>query len=49
MGSFVARRPISSLLILVMAAIFLWLVFAVWTPGMEAAFGRKRVFLSALL
>ncbi len=48
MNSFVARRPIASLLILVTAAIFLWLVFVVWTPGMEAAFGRKRVFLSAL-
>jgi branched-chain amino acid transport system permease protein len=48
MSSFVARRPIASLLILIIAAIVLWLVFAVWTPGMEAAFGRKRVFLSAL-
>src|SRR3712207_6762086 len=49
MGSFVARRPIASLLIIIIAAVFLWLVFAVWTPGMEATFGRKRVFLSALL
>ncbi len=48
MSSFVARRPIASLVILVIAAVFLWLVFAVWTPGMEATFGRKRVFLSAL-
>ncbi|HEY8567360.1 MAG TPA: branched-chain amino acid ABC transporter permease [Beijerinckiaceae bacterium] len=48
MSSFVARRPLASLLILIAGALFLWLVFAVWTPGMEAAFGRKRVFLSAL-
>jgi branched-chain amino acid transport system permease protein len=48
MNSFITRRPIASLVILVVAAIFLWLVFAVWTPGMEATFGRKRVFLSAL-
>jgi branched-chain amino acid transport system permease protein len=48
MGSFVARRPIASLLMIIVAAVFLWLVFVVWTPGMEAAFGRKRVFLSAL-
>ena len=43
------RRPIWSLVILVAVALLLWLVFAVWTPGMEAALGRKRVFLSALL
>jgi branched-chain amino acid transport system permease protein len=48
MNSFVARRPFASLLILILVAILLWLVFAVWTPGMETAFGRKRVFLSAL-
>jgi branched-chain amino acid transport system permease protein len=48
MNSFVARRPFASLLILIVSAILLWLVFAVWTPDMEAAFGRKRVFLSAL-
>ena len=49
MASFVARRPIAALVILLLVAILLWLVFAVWTPGMEATFGRKRVFLSALL
>ncbi len=49
MKAFVERRPIWSLVILVAAGLLLWLVFAVWTPGMEAAFGRKRVFLSALL
>jgi len=48
MSDFVARRPIWSLVILVAAAILLWLVFSIWSPGMEAAFGRKRVFLSAL-
>ena len=49
MKSFAERRPLSSLAILVAAGLLLWLVFAVWTPGMEATFGRKRVFLSALL
>ncbi|MGA0598694.1 branched-chain amino acid ABC transporter permease [Enterovirga sp. CN4-39] len=49
MRAFVERRPIWSLVILVAVALLLWLVFAVWTPGMEAALGRKRVFLSALL
>jgi branched-chain amino acid transport system permease protein len=45
----IERHPAWSLVIAVLAAGLLWLVFAVWTPGMEAAFGRKRVFLSALL
>lgn len=48
MADFVARRPFWSLLIAIAIALMLWLVFAVWTPGMEASFGRKRVFLSAL-
>jgi len=48
MSDFVARRPICSLIIIFAVAILFWLVFAIWTPGMEAAFGRKRVFLSAL-
>jgi branched-chain amino acid transport system permease protein len=49
MSHFASRHPVWSLLILLAAAVLLWLVFAVWTPGMEAAMGRKRVFLSALL
>ncbi len=48
MAEMLVRRPLRSLLILLAAAIVLWLVFAVWTPGMEEMFGRKRVFLSAL-
>jgi branched-chain amino acid transport system permease protein len=48
MGDFIARRPIWSFIIIVFAAILLWLVFAVWPPALEATLGRKRVFLSAL-
>ncbi|TCT05054.1 branched-chain amino acid ABC transporter permease [Aquabacter spiritensis] len=48
MADFVTRRPIRSVLILLAAAVLLWLIFSVWSPGMEATFGRKRVFLSAL-
>lgn len=48
MADMIARRPIWSLLILILAALLLWLIFALWTPGMEAVLGRKRVFLSAL-
>jgi branched-chain amino acid transport system permease protein len=49
MIGFVARRPLWSLVILALIAVFLWLVFAVWPPEFEAIFGRKRLFLSALL
>ena len=48
MSDFIARRPVWSLIIIFAVAILFWLVFTIWTPGMEAAFGRKRVFLSAL-
>jgi branched-chain amino acid transport system permease protein len=48
MADFIGRRPIWSLVILIAIALLLFLIFAVWTPGMEATFGRKRVFLSAL-
>jgi hypothetical protein len=30
-------------------AVLAWLVFAIWPPGLEAAIGRKRVFLNAVL
>jgi branched-chain amino acid transport system permease protein len=30
------------------AALFLWLIFAPWPPGLEQAIGRKRVFLNAV-
>ncbi len=49
MTGFISRRPIWSLVILIVLACFLWLVFAVWPPEFEAIFGRKRLFLSALL
>jgi branched-chain amino acid transport system permease protein len=49
MSSFIARRPLWSLVMLAAFAGFLWLVFAVWPPEFEAVFGRKRLFLSALL
>lgn len=48
MSGFVSRRPVWSLVILLAVALLLWLVFGIWSPEMEAAMGRKRVFLSAL-
>jgi branched-chain amino acid transport system permease protein len=49
MTGFAARHPLWSLVLLALLAGFLWLVFAVWPPEFEAVFGRKRLFLSALL
>jgi branched-chain amino acid transport system permease protein len=42
------RRPFWSLVWFVLAIAVLWLVFAVWPPGFEEIFGRKRLFLNAL-
>jgi branched-chain amino acid transport system permease protein len=49
MSGFVARHPAWSLLFIVLCAVLLWMIFAVWPPELEQAIGRKRVFLSALL
>jgi branched-chain amino acid transport system permease protein len=42
-------NPIVVLLAALLVAAFLWLVIAPWPPGLTAAMGPKRVFLSALL
>jgi branched-chain amino acid transport system permease protein len=46
---FIGRHPVWSLVILILVAVLLFLIFAVWPPEFEQVFGRKRVFLSALL
>jgi branched-chain amino acid transport system permease protein len=48
MQSFARRYPIWSFVIVVAAAAVLWLVIAPWPEGMEAALGRKRIFLNAV-
>jgi branched-chain amino acid transport system permease protein len=49
MGRFVEYHPVWSLIIIVTTAILLVLIFGQWSPGFEEVFGRKRVFLNALL
>lgn len=49
MTLFVERHPLWSLILLLAAAFALWLVFAIWPPGFEAIFGRKKLFLNAVL
>jgi branched-chain amino acid transport system permease protein len=48
MTRFVERHPAWALIVIIAAAVVLWLIFAVWPPGLEDAIGRKRVFLNAL-
>src|SRR6185436_11011744 len=46
---FVERRPILSLIVLLATVLCLWLFLAVWPQALEAAIGKKRVFMNALL
>ncbi|MEY9360032.1 branched-chain amino acid transport system permease protein [Bradyrhizobium yuanmingense] len=48
MNRFVERHPAWALITIIAIAVALWLVFAVWPPGLEEAIGRKRVFLNAV-
>ncbi|TAI62117.1 branched-chain amino acid ABC transporter permease [Bradyrhizobium sp. Leo170] len=48
MARFIERHPARALIAIVAIALLLWLVFAVWPPGLEQAIGRKRVFLNAV-
>jgi branched-chain amino acid transport system permease protein len=45
----IEQNPFKSALAILVAAVLLWLIFAVWPEGLEDAIGRKRVFLNALL
>ncbi|MBR0994888.1 branched-chain amino acid ABC transporter permease [Bradyrhizobium japonicum] len=48
MSRFVERHPAWALISIIAIAVVLWLVFAIWPPGLEEAIGRKRVFLNAV-
>lgn len=48
MQRFASRHPVWAFIILVGVAGVLWLVFAPWPAGLEAALGRKRIFLNAV-
>ena len=45
----IERHPIRSAIVFIAAVLVLWLVFAVWPEGLEETFGRKKIFLNALL
>ncbi|TKT76225.1 branched-chain amino acid ABC transporter permease [Aquamicrobium sp. LC103] len=48
MNGFVHRHPVWTLLVVLAAALVLWALIAPWPDGMEAVFGRKRIFLNAV-
>ncbi|WP_426440746.1 branched-chain amino acid ABC transporter permease [Bradyrhizobium genosp. P] len=48
MTRFIERHPAWALIVIIAIAVLLWLVFAIWPPGLEASIGRKRVFLNAV-
>ena len=48
MTQFIERHPAWALILLIAVAVMLWLILAVWPPGLEEAIGRKRVFLNAV-
>ncbi|MGY4625561.1 branched-chain amino acid ABC transporter permease [Bradyrhizobium sp. USDA 4486] len=48
MSRFIERHPAWALTTIIAIAVVLWLIFAVWPPGLEEAIGRKRVFLNAV-
>src|SRR6188472_1305093 len=48
MTRLVERHPAWALIVIIVIAVALWLIFAVWPQSVEDAFGRKRVFLNAL-
>src|SRR6201991_214550 len=48
MARFIERHPAWALIVIMAIAVLLWLVFAIWPPGLEDAIGRKKVFLNAV-
>ncbi|MDX2204923.1 MAG: branched-chain amino acid ABC transporter permease [Hyphomicrobiaceae bacterium] len=47
--NFSTRHPVWTFAILVLAVALAWLIIAPWSPGLEQAMGRKRIFLNAIL
>jgi len=44
----IERHPAWALIALIAVVVLVWLIFAVWPPGLEDAIGRKKVFLNAV-
>ncbi len=48
-GRWIGRHPIWALIIAVVVIFALWLVLAPWPAGFEDVFGKKRLFINAIL
>ncbi|MEM7547052.1 MAG: branched-chain amino acid ABC transporter permease [Pseudomonadota bacterium] len=48
MRRFANAHPVWTAIIAFVLAILLWMIFAIWPPGLKDAIGSKKIFLSAL-
>ncbi len=48
-SNFVSRRPLATAIILLAVICLIYLIFAVWPPGLVDVLGRKKVFVNTLL
>ncbi len=48
MRGFARRHPVWTVILVVLAAVLLWLAFAVWPKWLIALIGKKKVFLNAV-
>ncbi|HLS68708.1 MAG TPA: branched-chain amino acid ABC transporter permease [Kiloniellales bacterium] len=48
MNEIIRRNPLLTVAGALLMAVILWLIVAPWPSGLEAAFGRKQIFLNAL-
>lgn len=48
MSGLVQRNPVGTVTIALAVAVALWAIIAPWPEGLEAVFGRKRIFLNAV-
>ena len=49
MRQFVERHTFRVIVLILAAAVFVWLVFAVWPPWLVDAIGRKKTFVNTLI
>ena len=49
MRQFIERHTFWAIVLVLLVAVLLWLIFAVWPPWLVAAIGRKKTFVSTLL
>jgi branched-chain amino acid transport system permease protein len=49
MGRWISRNPVAALVIAIAVIFALWLVLAPWPAGFEDVFGKKRLFINALI